>query len=446
MSAVVPAESDIAQTLLVAETHYPCKTKLARVLRHKAPVRRAWELPELRQLWDAVKRTNEQLLGIDHSHLQAFLRRSGPTGVEAKYLPEVFLGTRGILALAQRELSPASNADLAADLLQDSTLFRHAMRELRALARAPLAVEPLGFGEMSRPVTLVRRPNPLADALPAPALVFKRMAPFPDAEAAAIYVRKYEEYNRRLRDEVGLAIPDFWARTLRDRRGRTVVYCVQARLDSRALAKSILRKRDRRQCHILFHMILAEYRKVIRFNRHAGSFRIGIDGQIPNWVVRNYPGDNAPLNGSEGLWFIDTNTPMMRSDGHECLPLSFYLRSIPRMIRPFIRPLARKVLDRYFNPRTILLDFLANVCIHGRPDLLDPLLPEANDFLCEGLIEPAPVPISRAEVKRYIRHDIATWRLLRASRQIEAMLERKQGPLATFRAVREIYRRPLFEE
>jgi hypothetical protein len=335
---------------------------------------------------------------------------------------------------------------LAADLSEDVIRFRRALRELKLSARAPLEVRSLGFGEMSHPVTVARRANPLAQPLPAPALVYKRMAPFANATMAAEYVRKYEEYNRRLRDEVGLAIPDFWSRTLTDRYGRTVVYCLQARLDPEALAKTLLRKRDAAQCRILFHLVLDEYRKLIRYNRRDPSFQIGADGQIPNWVLRNYRGNDFPLRGDEGLWFIDTNTPMMRSGGRECLPMSFYLRGLPRLIRPFIRPLATSVLDRYFNPRTILLDFLANVSIHGRSDLTEGFLPDANDFLGEGLIVPTPKAITKVDVERYIRKDVATWRLLRSSHQIEAMLEGRQGVAATFRNVREIYRRPLFEE
>jgi hypothetical protein len=458
MSDIAIVVNEVASVLLDLEKRYASKKRLARALRHHGssgpPAR---ERPDLHPLRDEVAQLNLELQRIDRNALRALCRRLVPGGREAPYLHDLFFATGGILELAQREsdffASPhalTSEGDaldrLAADLAEDVVRFRRAMRELKLSARAPLEVRSLGFGEMSHPVTLTRRENPLARPLPPPPLVFKRMAPFANAAMAAEYVRKYEEYNRRLRDEVCLAIPDFSSRTTTDRQGRTVVYCLQARLDPDALAKSLLRKRDAAQCRILFHMVLNDYRKLIRYNRRDASFQIGADGQIPNWVVRNYRGDNAPLRGDEGLWFIDTNTPMMRTRGRECLPLSFYLRGLPWLILPFIRPLATSVLDRYFNPRTILLDFLANVSIHGRPDLTAGFLPDANGFLAEGLIEPPPVVITTADVERYIRKDIATWRLLRSSYQVEAMLEGRQGPASTFRNIREIYRRPLFEE
>jgi hypothetical protein len=271
------------------------------------------------------------------------------------------------------------------------------------------------------------------------------MAPFADATVAAEYPRVYEKYNRCLRDEVGLRIPAFSSRTTLDSRGRCVVYCLQARLEPAANAKSILRTCDAEQSRILFRMVLAEYRKVIRFNQRSGSFQVGIDGQVPNWFVCDDARGDAQLRGDEGLCYIDTNTPLMRTNGRECLPLSFYLRGIPPLINVLIQPLATSVLDRYFTPRTIVLDFLANVSIHGRPDLTAGLLPSANEFLAEGLIEPRVAPLTLSDVNRYMSRDIATWRLLRSSRQVEAMLERKQGPLATARAIRKIYRQPLFE-
>jgi len=370
--------NELARVLLALEERYGSKKRLARAVSQGARPGSAGRVrSSLKPLQDEVAEINRELLRLDHASLEALCRRPRPEGREAPYLHELFFGERGILALAQRESeflaacggqsgeggsgnepeAESATAVFAGDLLDDAGQFRRALRELRACARAPLQVRSLGFGEMSHPVTLERRPNLLARALPAPALVFKRMAPFTDAAMAAEYVRKYNEYNRRLRDDVGLRVPDFASRTLRDPRGQTVVYCLQARLDPAALAKSILRKRDPKQCRILFHMVLEEYRKMIRYNRQDPGFQIGVDGQIPNWVVRDYPGDDSPLNGTEGLWFIDTNTPMMRTKGRECLPLSFYLRGLPRLIRPLIRPLAKSVLDRYFNPRTILLDF-----------------------------------------------------------------------------------------
>jgi len=228
--------------------------------------------------------------------------------------------------------------------------------------------------------------------------------------------------------------------------GRITVVTTQAALEPASIGKAILLRRDAEQCLVLFRMVLAEYRKVIRYNgaHRSQDFAIGIDGQITNWAVRAYRGHDVSLRGDEGLFYIDTNTPMMRTQGRDCLPIDFYLQALPRTVRPLLRPLARRVLDRYFDPRTILLDFLANTSIHGRPDLLHRFLAEGNRFLNEGLIVPAPRPIAAGEVERYIANDVMTWRLTRSLRKVEELLQRRQAPMTTFRQIHYIWTHPIF--
>ena len=171
---------------------------------------------------------------------------------------------------------------------------------------------------------------------------------------------------------------------------------------------------------------------------------MGLDGQIPNWAVRDHCGEDAPLRGDEGLVYVDTNTPMMRRGGVDCLPIGFYLRGLPAIIRPVLRPMAKKVLDRYFDLRIILLDFLANTAIHGRGELVEAFLPEGNAFLAEGTIEPPPRPITAEDVQRYIRSDVATWRLMRSARKVQEMLQAQRGPVKTAKEIYQIYTTPLF--
>lgn len=473
----------LASDLVIIEAHYGRKRQLARVLTTARARRQlsalagaaarthgAWDSSplgrsDLDPLWADVAALNDAIRQLDRDDLRRLCRRTTGCGEEASFLMQLWFGPDGLFELVERENSflrarralgkafddgcagalANQTARFAADLLRDGRAFRRALRELRAVARMPIVVRRLGFGEISRPVALERGGGALAHSGVERPVVYKRLPPFASRAEAELYVAVYERYNTDLRDRAGLSIPSFGAQMRPDGKGRTIVYCLQARLDPEALGKEILRRRSADQCLILFRMVLSEYRKVIRFNRNADGVRLGIDGQIPNWVVRGYAGDGAPLRGDEGLWFIDTNTPLMRAGGVDCLPMKFYLRGMPPLLRPFVRPMARKVLDRYFDPRTILLDFLANVSIHGRSDLVDLLLPEANAFLAEGLIEPAPPPYTRAEIERYIEKDIATWRLLRSIRELEAVLERRQSPVAMVRKIREIYRRPLFE-
>jgi Family of unknown function (DUF6206) len=417
-------------------------------------------------LWRIVAELTDSILQIDAPALRGACYRWTCGGAQAQYIADRLVGADGVRSRAEREAvflaarracrddpTPERVATLARgaaafaeDLAMDVRQFRRALSELRAAARAPLELRVYGFGEISRTVGLVRRAPALAETIEPSPFVYKRLAPFPSRELAAQYVRTYEEYNRRLRDDVGIEVPDFHCRTMINKRGRTVVLPAQARLDPSSIAKRVLQQRDAHQCLILFRMVLAEYRKLVRYNRAkaADGFQIGLDGQVPNWAVRNYLGDQVPLRGDEGLIFVDTNTPMMRMHGRECLPMTFYLQSLPRMIRPFVRPMARSVLNRYFNPRIILLDFLANTSIHGRGELVECFLPDGNSFLAEGLIQPVPRPITMADVKKYIKDDVATWRLMRSARKVEEMLQGQRGPVATVREIHRIYTQPIF--
>ncbi len=422
--------------------------------------------PELDPVWQEVAAANRALRGATPERLRRACTEWLPNPRIADRAAALLLDPHGILgcvaaedaflesrAACQRAFSPERAAavarrtsDFAAALCAERKALRELMRTLRAAAPSQLEIRQYGFGEISRTIGLEGSPaSPFGRPATRPAVVYKRLAPFPDAASAERYKAAYLEYNRRLRDEVGIAVPEFGCRALRRSDGRLVVYATQALVDPRSVAKELLLRASVEQAVILFRMVLAEYRKWIRYNREQAQFgfEIGLDGQIPNWALHRYePG--AELRGDEGLIYLDTNTPMMRHRGQDCLPIEFYLQATPRLLRPLLKPLARSILDRYFRPRTIVLDFLGNVSIHGRPDLVSPLLPLANAFLRDEVGDPDSPPIRPEEVRRYVGRDVATWRLTRSLRKIEDCVQGKSTPLATARDIYRIYTRPIF--
>jgi len=85
-------------------------------------------------------------------------------------------------------------------------------------------------------------------------------------------------------------------------------------------------------------------------------------------------------------------------------------------VRRFFLP---KVLDRYYDPRTIILDFLGNTIVQGRPDLVGPFV-ERLEERRRGDLEPYGIaPISEAQVERYFREDVFTWRLVRTAKVLQ---------------------------
>ncbi|GIW42144.1 MAG: hypothetical protein KatS3mg076_2721 [Candidatus Binatia bacterium] len=424
---------DVASRLLEIERSLGERRSFARALaRGRAGSRDSRALPT----WRAAEEASRLVLSLDGDVLLRVLRTWIPNPKHLRFLLALWDGVRACAGevTATRSGPRAVPAPPPEALLRGLRLERTFFHELRRRARAPLRLVVCGFGEVTRTVALERAASPFASVVPAPARVYKKLPPFPGVEMARAYAGTYREYNRRLL-EAGLRIPDPGAGILVRGDGSAVIVCTQRRLQASSIAKDILLRSNESEASDLFGRVLEEIRKVFLYNRSQGSGGVvlGLDAQIPNWALENGAGRRT-------LWYLDTGTPMMRRGGRDCLPLSFYLQGLPGFARPWVRPLARRVLDRYFDLPTILLDFLANVAIHGRPDLVEPLLPQANGFLRECGYH----PWSLEQVDRYRKRDVATWRLVRSLRQLDVWLSGRQSLRQATKNIAAIYRNPIF--
>jgi hypothetical protein len=224
--------------------------------------------------------------------------------------------------------------------------------------RQPIRRRVLGWGEISTvaeiaglQVTGWRHP---ATGAPLP-VVYKKMPPFLDRAEAEAFVRHYYDYNRVLRHEVGIAVPHFEARIAEPEPGRVLIFVVQERVDPASVGHEILRSASPRAAEGLYRCILGDYEKLFRFNqaRAADGYRIGLDGQIPNWAVAGYRGDPETVTGAEQLLYLDTNVPMIRIDGQDVVSTDMYFQALPGAARWLIKRLNidQEVMDRYFQMR-----------------------------------------------------------------------------------------------
>jgi hypothetical protein len=259
------------------------------------------------------------------------------------------------------------------------------------------------------------------------------------------YLAAYREYCRRL-IEAGVALPDSGEATRRDGLGRRVVYVTQARLDPAALAPAVLRRGDAESGVMLFRKVLTELGRVLRYNAHwrPRGFELGFDAHIANWAVTGLRGTS--LAGDERLVFLDTNSPMMRVAGRDWLSLEVHehLLGVPRMARRLSRTIGRRLLRRYFDPRSMVLENLANVAIHGRPDLVARLLPIGNAFLAGTEITPTPASITPAEVDRFVARDLTMFRTLRSVKLVTYAFRRRVGPRDAVRRIHHVWTHPLY--
>lgn len=313
----------------------------------------------------------------------------------------------------------------------------------------------LGWGEISQVVELAglsvtgwRHPG---SGAPLP-VVYKKMPPFLDRASAERYVDYYLEYNTVLRDQVGIQVPHFEARIAEQGNGQVLIFVVQERVDPAAVCHEILRTISPRAAERLYRPILREYAKYLRFNqaRAAEGYQLGLDGQIPNWAVVGYDGDPERLTGEEPLLYLDTNVPMIRLQGRDVVSADMYFQALPALARRIIKTIKidQEVMDRYFDLRLIMLDFLGNIIVRHREDLVPRLIEVSNEALAGPLAAGDMAPFTEAEVRRYYRSDVATWRLWRSLKLLGAISDGVGG--GDWRAlgrIGEFYRiwtRPIF--
>ncbi len=183
--------------------------------------------------------------------------------------------------------------------------------------------------------------------------------------------------------------------------GRIAAWCLQPLLDPASLAPDWLKSAGTDGARQLFERITEAITSAV-------SPRLGLDGQLSNWAV------------DEGeVVYFDVTTPMMRShDGCERLDTGLFLASLPWALRGLVRRfMLHAILDKYYDPRGVLLDLLGNLIKEGIVEKLSVGLDVVN-----GRIERS---IEEAEVRGYYREDARMWALLQRLRRIDRAWQRR---------------------
>lgn len=283
--------------------------------------------------------------------------------------------------------------------------------------RSAIPAVVLGYGEISTVL-----------AIGDDGLAYKRMPMFGDEAEIAAYAAAFDLYRARLVD-AGLALTPGRLVPLQQRSGgRRVVYLAEQRLPGHAIGNALVRRADAAEAQRLLQAVLTELAKVWRFNQQqAGRWMLGIDGQISNWVVANLPAADS-LPAEIELRYFDVNTPLLRRDGVEQLNTELFLRSAPSFLRWILRWFVLEdVVNRYYDPRRVVIDLVANLYKEGRGDLVPGWLAVANRFLAEELAEAGVQPIDERAVRAYYREDAFIWRLYLGLRRLDRALHRLTG-------------------
>lgn len=264
-------------------------------------------------------------------------------------------------------------------------------------------VEIVGCGEISTVFSLADLPGRLC----------KRMAGFRDTADAAHYVDLVGRYLALLADSnVRVVATDLVPVARRDE--PPVVYLVQPRLDVAGLGNELLRNADDAALGACIDALLGCIDPLLRANRERADGRtVTVDAQLSNWHF-------DPASGGAPV-LIDVGTPFMRKDGIDEIGVDLFLAPVPPGLRGFYRR-ARAVehyLDAFFQPRSLLVDAVANFHKEGRPDRIPLALERVNRWLAEDVAGFDTRPIERADVDRYYQRDAKTLELYLRARRLD---------------------------
>ncbi|MGZ8733983.1 MAG: DUF6206 family protein [Acidimicrobiia bacterium] len=252
------------------------------------------------------------------------------------------------------------------------------------------ALRVLGYGEIS----LV-----LGWPSDEPRWACKRLPPFPSSAAADGYAAVLGRYLDELGHR-GVRVLDTEVGRVALTGGVVALYVVQPVLPSDSLAISIVTRGDEQVPALLGDVVDAALGVV--------DDRVGLDAQLSNWAVHE-----------DRLTYFDVTTPMLRgADGSPELDTEVFLASLPRLLRgPVRRHVLPGILQRYHEPRSVVLDLAANLVKERLGSWIPTVLAAAGDRLEPALVED--------EVRRDYRSDARTWALLQALRRVDRAWQRR---------------------
>jgi hypothetical protein len=276
--------------------------------------------------------------------------------------------------------------------------FRPDAVDLDALDRAFLAalrrgrpdtLPVVGFGEISLAFGWPREQ---------PAVVAKSLPPFPDPQRFAGYVEVLDEYLAVLRGRGVDTLPTA-VRAVADGQRRRA-YVLQPWVPEHAVAPAVLARSEADEGE---RLLAAVVDRVLR----ASDERVGIDGQVSNWVV---------VGGR--LHYLDVSTPMLRdAHGRDRLDTALFVGAVPWLLRrPVDRLVAPELLSPYHEPRRVLLDTAGNLLRERLSRWIPPLLRLANPHL-----DP---PLTTEEVRRFYRGNARLWGALQVLRRADRAWQR----------------------
>lgn len=254
-------------------------------------------------------------------------------------------------------------------------------------------------------------------------IAYKRMPIFESAVELERYEKGFREYCRVLEERVGLELPQFGCAALSPGDGRPVMFLAQRKLPPDSICSRAVHLVSEEDTRRLVRQVLRELKKLWEFNASQEEVRLGIDGQISNWSIKDFDPASPRLSEEIELVYFDTSTPFLRINGEEQLDPELFLRSAPSFLVWLLRWLfVEDVVTRYYDFHLVAVDLIANFYKEQLPGYIPGLVETANDFFATEAAGLDLPPITEKEVRSYYREDALIWRLYLSMRKLDRFL------------------------
>jgi len=275
----------------------------------------------------------------------------------------------------------------------------------------------LGYGEISLVFELLNNPEQIA---------YKRIPIFDNETQVERHIWAYNEYNRLLKEEVGLNLPEYDVAWFKDEEGKIQFYCVQEKFPAESVGHRVIHQLNDQDIKTLILLVMREMKKVWEYSKNHNTINIGLDGQISNFAIVGFDPNNPKVDLDSKLMYFDTSTPMFRVNGNEAMEAVLFLKSAPSFLRWLLKALfLEETIGRYYDWRKVTIDLVANFFKEQKSELIPELINLVNKFFEEEASGFKIEPLTLEEIEKYYKSDSSMWVIFQNVRRFDRFLKTK---------------------
>jgi hypothetical protein len=257
-------------------------------------------------------------------------------------------------------------------------------------------------------------------------IAYKRIPIFDNETQVERHIWAYNEYNRLLKEDVGLNLPEYDVAWFKDEEGKIQFYCVQEKLPSESVGHKVIHQLSDQDIKTLILLVMREMKKVWDYAKNHNTIDLGLDGQISNFAIIGFDPNNPKIDLDTKLMYFDTSTPFFRVNGNEAMEAVLFLKSAPSFLRWLLKALfLEETIGRYYDWRKVTIDLVANFFKEQKPELIPELINLVNKFFEEEAIDFDIEPLTLEEVKKYYKSDSSMWVIFQSVRRFDRFLKTK---------------------